>query len=342
MKKIKIGIALVVMIMGALLLRKVWVATSSAAENQTGGGVFYGESVRKLRSEFEENNEEAIVRFESRIQKTFDNWRATTPEFVEDLTDLGSKTKMAGMTISDLIDKVRKKEVNEKNVEEYVRKKFEYHFFTEEVLNKRIQDTCNDFAIDLEANRKRFYADLKADWDKIKVSETPFPADEIMQDSLQSLLGDLNSYGNEILENSTTTFVASEMATIAAGYVGIQVASQVAARFGGTLASAAAASGGAAGVGTAGGGAGGSTVGPGGMIIGAAVGFTAGLILDWWMTERMQEKITIEINNYLTDMEESLINGSDEGSGVVGYYKKMAESVVDADVKHVRALQGAR
>src|SRR4029078_11007379 len=59
------------------------------------------------------------------------------------------------------------------------------------------------------------------------------------------------------------------------------------------------------------GGGGGSLAGPAGTVIGAAVGIGVGVVVDWWMSKRFEEKMTTQLNNFFDTLTTALVEGKD-------------------------------
>ncbi|MCG8652825.1 MAG: hypothetical protein MI861_23500, partial [Pirellulales bacterium] len=83
-------------------------------------------------------------------------------------------------------------------------------------------------------------------------------------------------------------------------------------RFGSAAAVSAVAGAGATAGATATGAGGGSLAGPVGTAVGLGVGLAVGLIIDWWMTDRFQSEMTLQMNGYLKSLEKAILEGSPE------------------------------
>src|SRR5207302_2249112 len=91
---------------------------------------------------------------------------------------------------------------------------------------------------------------------------------------------------------------------------------QVIARVGTQLAVEGVQAGGATVGGAAAGGGGGSLAGPAGTIIGFGVGLVAGAVIDWWLSERFEARVSEQCNQFLTALDQSVTHGTAGGPGL--------------------------
>jgi hypothetical protein len=77
-----------------------------------------------------------------------------------------------------------------------------------------------------------------------------------------------------------------------------------------------AASGGATGAGAVAGGTGGVALGPGGTVIGIAAGIVAGVVTDWWLTRKFEQKLTRECEQLLSQIQDQIWFGNQDAPGL--------------------------
>jgi hypothetical protein len=52
------------------------------------------------------------------------------------------------------------------------------------------------------------------------------------------------------------------------------------------------------------------------MVVGFGVGIAVGVAIDWWMTDRFQEKLTRQCDDFLNGVEGELIEGTPPSPGL--------------------------
>jgi hypothetical protein len=87
-------------------------------------------------------------------------------------------------------------------------------------------------------------------------------------------------------------------------------------RVGTQIAAETVAAGGATAAGAAAGGGGGSFAGPAGTVIGVGVGIAVGAAIDWWMSARFEEKMTLQLNGFFDSVGRRLMEGTGQSPGL--------------------------
>jgi hypothetical protein len=170
----------------------------------------------------------------------------------------------------------------------------------------------------LGASRNQLYTDLRLPLEKIKVTlvQTDGDFDKFLQ-GIHRRASDLTSeMATDSVTAGLTAFVSGVVAGEAAEIATRQVVASILSRVGGQLAARAVTAGGATVAGAAAGGGGGSFAGPAGTIIGLGVGFAVGAVVDWWMSEKFEAKMTDQLNGFFDNVDTHLIKGTDQAPGL--------------------------
>lgn len=249
-------------------------------------------------------NREAAERCLARLGNVFDRYRAGVEPFVEDLTSLSTRfgivRRMPGNWWND-----------DKRIETYVRNKFETHLFTQEQLFDDVARVLERFRDEVNANQKTLLVHVQASLDTADLPEVRIDQYEpFFQAVAARLRGYSAEQGTASVYNALTVLLISE----AGSYAAVTIVAGLVARFGTAAAVTAATGAGATAGATAAGAGGGSLVGPVGTAVGLGVGLAVGLIIDWWMTDRFEAEMTIQMTAYLSSLEETILKGSVEPS----------------------------
>jgi hypothetical protein len=179
-------------------------------------------------------------------------------------------------------------------------------------------EVLKQFREDLDASRNRLYVDVRLPLAKIK---SPLAASDASYGAFQV---DVGRRAREMGEKWATDSVVSGLGGFVSGWVAMDVAQAVTsrvvvailARVGTQVAAETVAAGGATAAGAAAGGGGGSLAGPAGTVIGLGVGIAVGAVVDWWMSERFEAKMTAQLNGFFDSVDRQLVNGSDKAPGL--------------------------
>lgn len=339
MKKIKICISIMAIFLGAWIL---WAVLSGLGESgltveeQVQKEVFFRHTIPNAEMKFRQDNQRAIERLEERIEVRFQQWESKIPEFVKDVTDLGSKTKIAGKSLSDFVNRTRGKDDNAKEVQIYVQTIFEKHLFSSDELNQAVEEIAQQFVDDISSNRKVFYFELQKDWEEYRFDSRSFPSDELSKRTDLRMNQFVQDHVYKMMGESLGGLVGSELVSVATTYLVKQIVMQAGVRLA-AGASGAAASGAASGA--AAGGAAGAVCGPGCVAIGVGTGFVAGLIIDWVVTEITRENMSDGLMLMLDEIQVSLVEGSELEMGLIRFYSEYEQRLVDEEVKTIQELE---
>ncbi|TWU22409.1 hypothetical protein Pla52o_34650 [Novipirellula galeiformis] len=245
-------------------------------------------------------NREAAERCIERVQRLVRRYHRGVAPFVNDLTSISTRL--------GIVKRMPASWWNEDNrIEDYVAKKFETHLFSEQVLASDIAGILEDFRKEIDANQKRMLVNVHASLEIADLPEVQLdsyePFYELVSQRLQSFSAD---QGATSVYNAIVVILISE----AGSYAATTVAAGLLARFSATAAVGAAAGAGTAAGAAATGAGGGSLVGPVGTVVGLGVGLAVGLIIDWWMTENFELKVSEQLHDYLEQLERTLLEGA--------------------------------
>ena len=298
-------------------------------ETNAGGTLreqFYAGQIEPLLKATAQANDKAAERAVTRINEAFDKYRGGVKPFVEDVTSWSTRFGIVGRMPGDWW-------YEDDRITSYVQTKFEKHLFSESQLQQDITAVLEAFKEDLEANKNRLLAECRAAIDDEDLPSIKLPDYESYKREVRKIILEFSEQrAKDSVYRGVATFVLSEVAGGAAGYF----VSQVLIRIGTTAVTAAAAGGGATAGGAAVGGGGGSLAGPVGTAIGVGVGLVVGIIVDWWMTDRFQERLTNDLTEYIDKLEAGLLDGTDTDAGLKATIDKFVDDLnfAQATVTH--------
>jgi hypothetical protein len=277
---------------------------------------FFDRQVRPQLDQYAERNDQAVRRAAERISSQIDAYRQGIPAFVKDLTSWGTRFGVLGRSSQDLWERWWGDQPNATRAREYVSAKFAKALFSDQDLAVLMEGTLRQFRDDLQASQNRLYADIRAAWES-----PPFPdgalafehivaqvdrhvetiAQQMAADSV--MLGVLAEVGGNTFANVATNLVQSILVRVAASLAT-------------SAATASAASGGATGTGAAAGGASGFVLGPGGTVIGIAAGIVVGVVTDWWLTKKFEQRLRAECEQLLSQVQGQIWIGNPDSLGL--------------------------
>lgn len=260
---------------------------------------FYDSTLQPLVDENQRANLVAIERCLSRIDDSFTIYRKGIKPFSDDITSMGTRfgilTRMpANWWYED------------GRIQRFVQTKFETHIFGEKQLNDDLTSALASLRDEIHANRNQLLASVK-----LAVFESDFPSLAIpdyrsFDEQVNQLLLEFSSNrAKDSVYHGIATMVTSEVAAL----VVTQIITRVVTAIGTSAATSAAAGGGATAGGAAAGAGGGSLGGPVGTAIGLGVGLVVGILVDWWMTENFKATLEKDLNTYLTNLRDGIIEG---------------------------------
>ncbi|MDB5321335.1 MAG: hypothetical protein JWN40_2966 [Phycisphaerales bacterium] len=278
----------------------------------------YREEVTPLLDQFDARNRAAVARAVANMHERLNGRRWGIKPFVKDVGSWKTRFGVIGRTTSDLWKKHIKKEPNAAAVRTYVNDKFRHHVLSEAALEHDMGEVLKQFREDLDASRNRLYVDVRLPLAKIK---SPLAASDVTYAAFQA---DVGRRAREMGERWASDSVVSGLGGFVSGWVAMDVAQAVTSRVvvailsrvGTQIAAETVAAGGATAAGAAAGGGGGSFAGPAGTVIGLGVGIAVGAVVDWWMSERFEAKMTAQLNGFFDSVDRQLVNGTDKAPGL--------------------------
>ena len=189
-----------------------------------------------------------------------------------------------------------------------VQEKFAEHVVSDVRLEADIMEITKQLAFDLEASRNEMLASLAAD---LRASDLPVT---VKSAALTDFSTAMNTRIRDLLAAMPAQSVAVGTGSLAAGIVAEEAVRQliraVIAQAATRLAAGAVAAGGTTVAAATVGGTGGTAIAPGvGTAVGLAGGFIVGAVVDWWMTDAFEEKVSAQVREFVTASRTALVTG---------------------------------
>lgn len=264
--------------------------------------VFFDEKISPLLAKNQAANEAALKKFKENIHAQFEGYRAKVPVFVEDITGWGNKAKIMWESAKQLGSDDKKK------VERHVTEKFNADVVSAEQIRATLENQVLAFRQDIEANRNEMLAACDA-----AVSSDPrlelggLTLSKNFMVALDANVKDVSTNaGVDSLRIGGLSLLAGVAVEESVRILTTAILARVASSIGGSMAATATTAGGATLTSTAGGGGAGALGGPVGVAIGVGAGLIFGGIVDWVMTNRLEEKLNAQCKQFLTSTEMSI------------------------------------
>lgn len=300
-------IPIIGIVVAILLLAFAWrIATRpTQAEIDT----FIRSEVNPALDAYATRNKAAVDSAVTRISNGLEAYKKGIKPFVEDITSWGTRFGVTKRLGNDLGEKWWGDPANATEVNKYVTKKFERLLFSEADLYVLVSTSLKQFRGDITASQNKLHADVKTAWDKtgheaheLNLAQLTQQANANMaaasskmaKDS--AIVGVCAFFGGCVLEDATTTLVRSIIARVATS---IATSSATTTASGGGVTATTTTAGGEAG----------AVGGPGGALIGAGVGLVVGIVADWWMTGKLESKLTSECGTMIDDIRLKILVG---------------------------------
>ena len=272
------------------------------AEPEVQRAAFYDAEVEPLIVATDTLNRQAAERCVRRLHLLFKGYRDGVEPFVEDLTSISTRLGIVRRMPGNWWRK-------DHRIERYVQEKFETHLFSDQRLLDDISLVLHQFRRDIDVNQKRMLIDVQAALD---TADLPDVGIEEYEPFFQAVAKQLQDYatrqGTTSVMNALGVFIISEAGVFTAR----SVIAGLLARFGAAAAAGAAAGGTATAGGAAAGASGGTLGGPIGTAVGFGVGLAVGLVIDWWMTEKFEARMTAEMNQYIDSLRNAILYGQSQ------------------------------
>lgn len=260
---------------------------------------FFEDEIQPLIAELDTANRAAAQRCLQRMERTIEGYHEGVRPFVRDLTSLSTRLGIIKRMPASWW-------TQDGRVENYVQEKFAQHLFSEEDLATDLSASLIEFRSDVIANQNRMLSRVRA---ALSTADLPTvqleQGDEFFRDLSEKLGQYAAGSGTTSVENMMGAFVLGEVGAFAAR----SVVAGLLARFAPSVAISSAAGASATVGATATGAGGGSFGGPIGTVVGFGAGLAVGLVIDWWMTERFETELSLQMHTYLADLERALLDG---------------------------------
>lgn len=265
---------------------------------------FFDREVEPEIAKTDRLNREAVDRCIQRIGLLIRRYHRGVTPFVNDLTSISTRLGIVKRMPGDWWQE-------DNRIQSYVAEKFEKHLFSEKVLTDDIAAVLDDFRKEIDANQKRMLVNVHASLEVADLPEVQLDQYETFYESISHRLQTFSAeQGATSVYNAIVVILISE----AGSYAATTIVAGLLARFSATAAVGAAAGAGTAAGAAATGAGGGSFVGPVGTVVGLGVGLAVGLIIDWWMTEKFESKVSEQLHDYLDMLEATLLDGAPQHS----------------------------
>jgi hypothetical protein len=291
---------------------------SSTSAPSLAGTQFYLKDITPLIDKNTQLNQEATRRALETLRGRFVRFHGGVEPLVKEMTRWGTRFGILGRMARDKWDVWWKSGENKQRVAEYVNSHFQDKVLSSDKLKDTLQEALGQFRDDVSANRNLLYSEIKL---ALSGGGPPVRFDDRGRDDF---VARVMQQASEMTGQIATATVVSGLAALVGGtltqiaveQLTIQILTRVATQAAASAATAAAAEGGAIAASTSGGGILGSLGGPAGTAIGIGVGLVVGVIVDWWMSDRFEDKLTEQIVRYLNVVEHGFVEGTEQDPGL--------------------------
>lgn len=272
--------------------------------------------VEPMIKKMHQKNEQAVSNAINHFKLEFQQYKGGVPDFVADLTTLGTKFHTLFTTIQDTVDPAPAR--REKMVEE----KFSRHIMSSRQLDTLVKETIEIYMDQVEANRNELLSSIDV---ALRMGDVPL-GNQILVQLKDPFLKGVNTHMiREASKANARALSAEIVGLIAAGVAGkvaqtaipmaVSGVSSMAGVSVGTMATQVLASGlgGLAALeGATTAGAAGSILGPAGTVGGVVVGLGVGLAIEIFLTKRFSEKATADLTAMLDKTEKAILFGNNQ------------------------------
>jgi hypothetical protein len=295
---------------------------------------FFDSEVRPALDSYETRNRSSVDRVVERISQGVDEFKKGIKPFIEDITSWGTRYDVICRLGNDLGEKCWGNPANATEVNRYVSGKIEKHLFSDAELNDLVTRSLKQFRDDITASQNKLHADVRAAWEK-----NGLDANEL---DLSGVIQQVNAYTSKIATDSVLVGVLSFVAGFALEEATEALVNNIIKRVINYIATSAAtttaASGGATATAVAAGGSGGTVLGgPIGTVIGVTTALLVGVFADWWMTNKLEEKLTSECNQMIVDIKSQILVGTSQTPGLKHVFVESIRILNAAEEAAIRA-----
>ncbi|SFH63203.1 hypothetical protein SAMN05421753_101525 [Planctomicrobium piriforme] len=269
---------------------------------------FYQANVDPLIAASNNSNQEAAERCLAHTKAIFERSRMGIEPFFNDITSWSTRASVIWKVPSDWW-------YRRQAVQQMIEAKLEKHIFSDESLQKELTEVLDLFRDDINVNRAKLIADIKA---AVSLSDLPDLPTIDVEEFVADQDASLKSYSADFAVDNVQNAVIIEITSTAGGFAAEQLLAAIGTRLGAMVIAASGAAGGATVGGAAAGGGGGSAAGPVGTVVGLAGGLLVGVVIDWWMTKSFHDKICADLDKMINEAEKAVILGTDNLHGLKG------------------------
>jgi hypothetical protein len=280
---------------------------------------FYRKEISPLLDAAVKRNREAADRAIALLHERFNAHRAGVRPFADDVSGWVTRFGVVGRFATDQWDQHVRGNAKANAVGDYIEEKFRGHVLSEASLQADLEEVLKQYREDLTASRNQLFAEIRL---PLQGSQSPITLDD---KTWNTFCLDVDRRAKVLNATTPRDGVVTGLASVAGGWIGAEasevVVMQILARVGTAVAvesaeAATVASGSAMIGGTATGGGVGSLGGPAGTVIGVGVGLVIGTAIDWWMTDRMEAKVTDQCFTFLDTVERQIVDGGAQSPGL--------------------------
>lgn len=263
-----------------------------------------GEAIlERLRAE----QEASVLRTLAVLDARFDGYRDRSGAFAEDLIRWSTRGRLAWRSMTDLVG------AGENGRRELVRERFQSLVVDEDELRACAFEAVERMALELRADRARALARVRT---RIAIEAADAPDGERLTEEVAQLGAQLD---RALLQQADRSLVIA-----VAGVIGATVVTEIVAVAVGSAMTGAAV-----------GAAGGSIIPGAGTVVGFATGLTAGVAVDWWLSEELERDLKQRSLETIDALRERVIEGDLE-SGTRGL-RAILEHMADEEAQALEA-----
>jgi hypothetical protein len=307
--------------------------TAPATQPDDRAARLFNSEIAPLLDQFDQRNRTAAEHAVADMTERLNGRRWGIKPFVKDVNSWKTRFGVVGKKTGDLWTHYVRDKADPQTVKTFIDDKFRHHVLSEYALEQDMAKCLASFHEELDASRNKLYLDLRLPLEKLKTGPLAAPAAyakfrEQVEESARRRARELGSeFAGDTVVTGLDSLILGTLATEVTHRVVANVVTGLLARAGTQMAAEGIAAGGATAAGAVGGGGGGSLAGPAGTVVGAAVGIGVGVVVDWWMSKRFEEKMTLQLNGFFDTLTAHLIDGSGNGGDGKGFKAVLGEAV---------------
>jgi hypothetical protein len=238
--------------------------------------------------------------------------------FTHEITTWATRFGVIGRYSEDVWNKMRGRPQNTAHVRAYVDEKFRRQILSEVSLRADVRAVLMQFDEDMAASRNRLYAELSLPLSRIRAAlpSHDLTAERFRQNVDERAIVITRALPSDTVVAGLAALAGGWVATDAAQAITTRVVAQILAQVGTAMAAEGIEAGGATVGGAVAGGGTGTLGGPAGTIIGVGVGLIVGAIVDWWLSDKFEQKVADQCTRFLDTVEQRLRDGTPGSAGL--------------------------